>query len=166
MENQNMHTRLAFTAVAFISFMSMDLAYGGGVTVATLTGRCTKVTAMNTSTDPALCSNKVMNMEYPNGRNGFTFVLTAQDGSSAAISFSGKGSRQTHQDKDHVTQPIDRVMFTFSGSTDNLKATGACSFANPYKRTPVKISCAANTNKGIFSGEFISNGVSPDVDQI
>ena len=90
--------------------------------VATLTGTCIKVTAMNTPADPAKCSNKLANTEFSTGRIGFTFVITGKDGSVAVISFFGDGAKQIHTDKDHVTQPIDRVAFTFMGSTDNLSA--------------------------------------------
>ena len=160
-----MNSKLAASLTVF-TLSCTGLANAGGVTVSTLTGKCISATAMNTRSDPRMCSNKVLNMEYPNGRIGFTFVLTANDGSAAVISFSGLGSKQIHKDKDHVTQPVDRIVFTFSGSTDNLKAAGSCSFANPYQGRPVKVSCTADTDQGTFSGEFLSNGVSPDITEM
>jgi hypothetical protein len=42
-------------------------------------------------------------------------------------------------------------------------ACARCSFANPYQKKPVTISCKTETSKGLFVGEFISNGISPDV---
>ncbi len=160
-----MVSKFSIASVVITSAL-MNFAYAGGVTVATLTGKCIKASAMNTPADPAMCSHKVMNMAYPNGRNGFTFVLTAKNGSAAVVSFSGDGSKQIQNDKNHVTQPVDRIMFTFRGSTDNLRASGSCSFANPYQGKPVRISCAADTDQGSFSGEFVSNGVSPDITEM
>jgi hypothetical protein len=60
-------------------------------------------------------------------------------------------------------QPIDKVVFTFKGSSDYLKATGSCSFSNPYKGIPSSVSCSATTSEGKFSGEFMTDGVSPNV---
>jgi hypothetical protein len=130
--------------------------------VATLTGTCTKVEAMGVTVDPKICVNQIMNLEYRDDRVGFTFVTKRSD-DAAVVSFSGYGRDQLHLDADDVFQPIDKVVFTFHGSSDYLKAKGSCSFSNPYKGTPAKVSCAAATSEGNFAGEFISDGVSPNV---
>ena len=81
------------------------------------------------------------------------------------ISFFGDGPKQLHIDADTAMQPIDHVNFTFRGSTDQLVAAGSCRFSNPYKGKPARVSCTADTNQGKFAGEFISNGVAPNMSQ-
>jgi hypothetical protein len=122
--------------------------------------------AMDVVTDPAHCLNKVVNFEFPNGRLGFAFALKGDPTKkTTVISFFGDGPKQLHIDTDNAVQPIDRVNFTFQGSTDQLVAAGSCRFSNPYKGKPARISCTADTNHGKFAGEFISNGVAPDTSQ-
>ena len=65
-----------------------------------------------------------------------------------------------------VDQLINRMRFTFQGSTDDLKAVGSCSFANPYMHKPVTTECRATTSKGDFSGKFTSDGVSPNLSEM
>ena len=131
-------------------------------TLATLTGRCTAVMAMDVVTDPSLCLNKVVNVEFPNGRLGFAFTLQRKgDPKPTVISFFGDGPKQLHIDADTAMQPIDHVNFTFQGSTDQVVAAGSCRFSNPYKGKPARVSCTADTNRGKFAGEFISNSVAP-----
>lgn len=149
--------------VAALLLGSAGITHGAGATIATLAGKCTRLTALGKSANTRLCSNKVVNTELSNGRNGFTFVLNVSGDSSAVITFSGNGASQVHKDKNHVMQPVDRVLFNFDGSIDDLKAVGACSFANPYQKKPAKVSCKAKTSRGLFVGEFVSNGDSPDI---
>jgi hypothetical protein len=135
-------------------------------TLATLTGRCTAITAMDVVTDPSLCVSRVVNVELPNGRLGFAFTLQRKgEPKPTVISFFGDGPKQLHIDADTAMQPIDHVNFTFQGSTDQLVAAGSCRFSNPYKGKPARVSCTADTNQGKFSGEFISNGVAPNMSQ-
>jgi hypothetical protein len=157
---------LIATTVAAQLLVSVGISYGDGSTIAMLTGKCTKVIALGVTANPRMCSNKIVNAEHSNGRNSFTFVLKAKDDSSAAITFSGIGASQVHKDKNHVMQPVDRVILNFDGSIDDLKAVGSCSFANPYLKKPAKVSCKAETSQGLFIGEFISNGVSPDTKEL
>jgi len=116
---------------------------------------------MDVVTNPSVCSNKVLNVEFPNGRMGFAFTLQNSKGNPTIVSFFGDGSKQLHIDADTAMQPIDHVNFTFQGSTDRLVAAGSCRFSNPYKGKPAGVSCTADTNQGKFAGEFISNGVAP-----
>lgn len=152
----------------FISAISLSfnaIAAPDGGTISMLHGTCTKLMAMGTETDPRFCDGKVFNAEFPNGRNGFTFLMEGKDGTSAVIGFFGDGNKQIHKDKDHAVQPIDRVHLTFNGSTDDLSAAGTCAFANPYMGVPVKIICTADTSNGRFAGSFTSNGKGPDITQ-
>jgi hypothetical protein len=142
-------------------------AFAGNLTtLATLSGTCTSITAMDVVTDPSFCLNKIVNVEFPNNRLGFAFTLQRKgDLKPAIISFFGDGPKQLHLDADTAMQPIDHVNFTFQGSTDQLVAAGSCRFSNPYKGEPARVSCTADTNQGKFVGEFISNGVAPDISQ-
>lgn len=149
--------------VAALLLGSVGISHGTGTTIATLTGKCTKLTALGKSANPRLCSSRIVNTEHPNGRNGFTFVLNLSDDLSAVITFSGNGASQVYKNKNNVMQPVDHVLFNFDDNIDDLKAVGACSFANPYQKKPAKVSCKAKTSRGLFVGEFISNGESPDI---
>jgi hypothetical protein len=138
-------------------------AYAKTTVIATVTGHCTNIVGMGVQTNPAWCSDKLQNFDMANERNGFTFMVNKPgEPKPLIISFFGWGPKQTHPDKDHVNQPIDRVDFTFDGSTDHLNATGSCAFSNAYKGVAT-VACRAKTSEGIFAGEFVSNGVSPDI---
>jgi hypothetical protein len=65
-----------------------------------------------------------------------------------------------------VIQPIDQVLYEFSGSINNLKAVGTCEFSNPFNNEPSKVSCFSDTSEGTFAGEFISNGAIPNITEI
>lgn len=129
--------------------------------VAVLNGNCTKVTAMDTTIDSRICLPQLMNVEYVDDRLAFTF--TAQrDQETAVISFSGLGTDQIHVSEDEVVLPIDKVIFTFQGSSDHLAAKGTCSFSNPYQGIPSTVSCQVRTSQGAFAGTFVSDGRAPD----
>ena len=157
---------LEIFVAAFLVGISTAALADNLTTFGTLTGRCTAVTAMDVSTAPTLCSNKLVNVEFPNGRVGFVFTLQRTgDVKPTVISFFGNGSEQLHVDADTAVQPVDSVNFTFRNSTDRLVAAGSCRFSNPYDGKPARVSCAADTNQGKFIGDFISNGVPPNMTQ-
>jgi hypothetical protein len=112
------------------------------------------------------CSDTVINTEFPNGRIGFAFRFNGDDGSVAVISFFGDGKNQRHPDADTAVQPINSVNFMFKGRTDHLIGEGVCKITYPTKGTPALVHCAAKTSQGLFAGEFLSNGVSPDTMEI
>jgi hypothetical protein len=125
-------------------------------------GRCAKLIAAGRDFSHD-CTGLSTNEEFVNGRNGFTFII----GKMGTVSFSGAGPDQVHLDADHVTQPVDRVVFTLlmTGATPNvIKAVGACRFANPFKGSTTTI-CEASTSKGPFSARFVSDGKEPEVKQ-
>ena len=50
---------------------------------------------MDVATDPGICQNKVVNIEFPNGRIGFVFTLQRpKDKGVVVISFFGNGKNQ------------------------------------------------------------------------
>jgi hypothetical protein len=155
-----------FVPLAFL--LTLHAAHADNLTtLATLPGKCIAVIAMDVVSDPTLCASKMSNIEFPNGRLGFIFVMNRpHDARSVVISFFGDGRKQLHLDKDTAMQPIDQVHFTFQGSTDNLIAAGSCRFSNPYKGDPATVACAADTNQGKFEGKFISNGTAPNMSQM
>jgi hypothetical protein len=133
--------------------------------LATLAGKCTKVTVMNVASDPNLCSDKVTNIRLGNGQSGYAFVLHPQGGLGPFVmSFVGKSPRQDSRRKGAQVLPVHRVYVTFDGRTDDLVAIGSCELSGPpKKKTPTKVSCKANTIEGNFAGEFVGAGrsVSP-----
>lgn len=132
--------------------------------LATLAGKCTKVTVMNVASDPNLCSDKVTNIKLGSGQSGYAFVLHPQGGLGPFVmSFVGKSPRQDSHHKGAQVLPVHRVYVTFDGRTDDLVAIGSCELSGPPKKTPTKVSCRANTIEGNFAGEFVGAGrsVSP-----
>jgi hypothetical protein len=129
--------------------------------VAVLNGNCTNVSAMDISIDSRICLPQLMNVEYVDDRQAFTFT-TQRDQETAIISFSGFGPHQFHVSDDDAVQPIDKVIFTFQGSSDHLAAKGTCSFSNPYRGIPSTVSCMVHTSQGTFAGDFVSDGRAPD----
>jgi hypothetical protein len=142
-------------ALAFTTGVSWP-SFGDNLTVlGTLTGKCTSVTAMDVVADASICMDKVINIEFPNGRIGFAFNLKRRGESQVVtISFFGDGEKQLHLNADTAMQPIDKVHFTFKGSTDDLVAAGSCRFSNPYKGVPAEISCIADTNQANSSASL------------
>ena len=131
-------------------------------TYSALTGRCTAVVTMDVVTDPTRCAKQVVNIEYPSGRTGFMFVLNQRgDATPTVFSFLGDGARQLHPNGDTAIQPIDHVYVTSEGSTDDLPAAGWCRITNPHQRTPARVSCSADSDRGRFAGEFIGDGTAP-----
>lgn len=154
-------------AAAFLVGLTSAAVADNLTRLATLTGRCIALTAMDVVTDPSLCTNKVVNIEYPNGRIGFLFTMMKKgDPKPLVVSFFGDGKNQLHIDADTAMQPIDRVHFTFQGSTDDLIVAGSCRFSNPYKGTPARVSCSVDSNQGKFAGDFVSNGIAPNTSQM
>jgi hypothetical protein len=143
------YSRMAsVTFAATLAMTVVQAASADNLTVmATLTGVCKNAMAMDVATDPGLCQDKVVNVEYPNGRIGFVFILQKKGSKDVVvISFFGDGRQQLHLDPDTAMQPVDRVHFTFQGSTDDFVAAGSCRFGNPYKGKPSLVSCTADTN--------------------
>lgn len=130
--------------------------------VAVLNGTCTKAMAMDVSIDRRICLPQLLNVEYRDDRQIFTFT-TQRDGETAIISFGGYGPDQFHPSADDAVQPIDKVIFTFQDSSDHLAAKGTCSFSNPYRGLPSTISCLVRTSQGTFAGDFVSDGTPPDI---
>lgn len=132
-------------------------------TTSILTGKCSSLTAFDKSVNKDFCSDKLLNIEYPNGRLGFYFTLgTDNEADSTIISFSGYGSNQIKKDKNNVLQPIDYVHISKEGFDNSTKAVGTCSFGNPYQNKPVTIDCKADTNIGKFAIKFITDGKVPE----
>jgi hypothetical protein len=130
--------------------------------IVVLNGSCNKLVAMGLSIEKEICLPQIMNVDYKDGRVSFTFS-SQRDGKTAMVSFSGPGSDQIALTKDDIVQPVSKVVFTFEGSSDHLNASGTCAFSNAYKGVPSNLSCSARTSQGLFLGEFLSNGVSPDL---
>ncbi len=149
------------TTAASILFVSQVLQAKDRLNaIMTLDGQCDRLIAGLNDITPR-CKGTLANTSYTSERSGFYFVAT--DG--AIITFSGEGNRQINRDKDNVVQPVDVIVFSFSGATERMSAVGACSFGNPYKG-PTVIECSADTGKAKFEGKFTSNGVKPDVRKI
>jgi hypothetical protein len=161
MLNKTIKIILTVITLTIAMLTTMLNAFAGG-TVVTLSGKCMSFMAMDISADASFCKNIIINMEMTNGRNGFLFFLDKPSEESVVVSFFGDGTMQVLGDKNHATQPIDRVRFTYQGNTDDLKAVGVCSFANPYMKKPVIVECKASTSRGNFKGRFITNGTNPD----
>jgi hypothetical protein len=156
----------SFAILAAI-FTYSPASAAGMTTLMVLRGTCIKVVAMNIDSDVKFCDSKLSHIELPNARLGFQFLLEKPgDRRAVVVSFFGDGKKQVKPNPDSAVMPIDRVRFTFNGGTDDLVAVGSCRFANPYKGTPVTISCSADTTQGQFVGEFITNGSAPDLKQV
>ncbi|HXC27773.1 MAG TPA: hypothetical protein VNV38_07440 [Stellaceae bacterium] len=162
------HNLVLFLCVAIAACGATTAALPDNLTItAVLAGKCTSATAMDVAMKSGPCTDKIIQVELPNQRLGFTFFLRreGEKNSGTFFAFWGDGSKQLHLNPDTAMQPIDRVDFFFQGSTDHLVAAGSCRFSNPYKGVPAQVSCSADTNEGKFTGEFISDGRPPDMTQ-
>jgi len=106
------------------------------------------------------CDGKLMNSALDNGRTGFYFTA-----GSTVIIFSGIGDRQLKINDDNVVQPINGLIIVNSGTdhsdhAETFRAVGSCRYNNPNKGVS-KIDCHADTERGVFSATFVSNGREP-----
>jgi hypothetical protein len=154
-----------FATTALLALSTSALA-DKTTSFADATGTCTRAVVKDLTSDPGLCSNKMVNVVFPNGRVGFIFILSGRtENTGGTFSFFGDGPKQIHRDKDNVIQPVDKVHFASKGTTDDLGASGSCVFENVFKGVPAKVSCSAETTRGKFIAEFLTNGTAPNVTQ-
>jgi hypothetical protein len=89
----------------------------------TLTGTCTKVTVMDASADPTVCSDQVATIKFSDGMLGFAFTIRPP-GTSKPWIMSFFATRSSHSgagsDKTAESLPIHRVYFTIDDKTDDL----------------------------------------------
>ena len=123
----------------------------------TLTGTCTKVTVMDVSADPTVCSDQVATIKFSDGMLGFAFTIRPPGTVKPWVMsfFATRSSRSgAGIDKNAESLPIHRVYFTIDDKTDDLDATGSCVLSKPYKRGSAQFTCTATTSKGEFAGEL------------
>ena len=128
----------------------------------TLTGTCTKVTVMDVSADPTVCSDQVATIKFSDGMLGFAFTVRPPGTSKPWIMsfFATRSSRSgAGSDKNAGSLAIHRVYFTIDDKTDDLDATGSCVLSKTYKKGSAKFTCTATTSKGDFAGEFTGSYV-------
>jgi hypothetical protein len=130
----------------------------------TLTGTCTKVTVMDVSADPTVCSDQVATIKFSDGMLGFAFTIRPPGTAKPWIMsfFATRSSRSgAGSGKNAESLPIQKVYFTIDDKTDDLDATGSCVLSKPYQRGSARFTCTATTGKGEFAGEFTSGRMSP-----
>ena len=166
-EPDGMKAALVLGVVTVVAGCPAVSARNQSARVATFPGTCTRVMPKNVVIDPAACSDTVTKLELPDGQTGFTFMLTKQGESKAALmSFFGTVSTHVKRHNGDTTLPIHRVYFTSNDNVDDLAAVGSCVFVHPPRKAPAKVSCSANTTEGNFAAEFISDGAAPSMNQI
>jgi hypothetical protein len=163
-----MKTLLPLGFLAVVTATPAAAAGDHSTTVATLTGTCTQLMLMDVATDPTLCFDTLVNLRLPSGQLGFTFVVREHGTSNPAImSFFGSRSKHGNGNNGDSDLAIYRVYVTSNGGTVDLVALGSCVMSNsPDTKAPAKVSCAANTIRGNFVGEFISDGVAPHTSRV
>lgn len=127
------------------------------------TGVCTKFIANGRDLTRG-CQPKVVNTEFSNGRNSFTYFV----GEDFVISFSGDARRQTHEGDDVAVMQIDALVSTLAGHTaPTERGVGSCRFSNPFKGQVAIIDCVLNLNSGgSAEARFRSDGRAPSVTPI
>ena len=105
------------------------------------------------------CSPKIMSTSYPDGRVGFYFVLNG----GRTITFSGMDGDNPTPDTDIMM--IDKVIANLDapkrGRPEALRATGKCSYGNPYKGR-MTVACKGRlAGGGAFEGVFTTDGRPP-----
>lgn len=104
------------------------------------------------------CSQKLLNVTYPDGRVGFYFVLD----DSRIITFTGMDGDNPTPDTDSVD--LDKVIVSRKDTPDQpdvFPAKGTCSFGNPMKG-PATIACEGTLSDGKrFSAAFTTDGKPP-----
>ena len=99
----------------------------------TLTGTCTKVTVMDVSADPTVCSDQVATIKFSDGMLGFAFTIRPPGTVKPWVMsfFATRSSRSgAGSDKNAESLSIHRVYFTIGDKTDDLDATW---FVRPFQ---------------------------------
>jgi len=151
---------LAF-ACALLAAPPAAAAQGGLdnlASLATMTGTCASLVVRGADVTNA-CEGRVLNSAHTDGRSGFAFI----QGRSAIVSFAGQDSAAIG---DRATLHVDMVLVarTDSGAAPKpeiLRATGECTYTNPYIGVSTII-CRAATSEGAFSATFRSDGRPPE----
>lgn len=104
------------------------------------------------------CSQKLLNVTYPDGRVGFYFVLD----DSRIITFTGMDGDNPTPDTDVIN--LDKVIVSRKDTPDQpdvFPATGTCGFGNPMKGSAT-IACEGTLSDGKrFSATFTTDGKPP-----
>ena len=132
------------------------------VALAFMTGTCDRLS--QDSKALAVCKGVLPNFRYSDGRENFTFVQEDHD-SQFAVAFSGNRHGETVRADGATVRPIDMVVIGSADEMTGIDATGECFFTDPAKGKAV-ISCTAQTERGLFSGQFTTDGKAPDVTEM
>jgi hypothetical protein len=128
--------------------------------LATLEGICVELVVSDDDVT-GRCNGVMLRTVYKDGRLGFMFV--AHD--IATATFTGEHGPELGDDK---TIHLDRVILaTFKDNKPvpfTFPANGTCVSTDP-DFGPAKITCRANTDHGLFSGSFVSNGKPPKIER-
>lgn len=129
--------------------------------IAIIEGQCLKLTVNGDDFTPS-CSNKLLNIDYGNGRVSFmTFVADEWLGS-----FTGTQSEQTSLSSYRLL--LDGFNKTFDEgegiTTAHEDVVGTCVMSGNVDREPARFTCLAENNSISIQLEFISNGKKPDVE--
>ena len=129
----------------------------GDAQMVTVGGHCDRL-VVGERTLTADCSQKLLNVTYPDRRSGFYFVLT--DGQ--IVTFSGMDGANPTPDSDIIH--LDKVVMTRKdrpGQPEVLSVKGDCTFGNPMKG-PATITCEGTLADGApFSAAFTTDGRPP-----
>jgi hypothetical protein len=154
-----MKSSSVLTATIVMVSVWATAAANADVSMVIMKGTCTDLVVAGEPLEG--CESKLLNSNLDNGRTGFYFTAGA-----TVITFSGIGNQQLKINDDNVVQPIDELIIANSGTehsgrSETYRAVGSCRYNNPYKGI-AKVVCHADTQKGIFSGTFVSDGRAPE----
>lgn len=125
-------------------------------TIMTLTGTCQKA-VIGKHDMSKFCGTRLLNTSYPDGRVGFYFTV-----GDLSLMFTGIDQPNPTPNSDETK--IDEVSLSKGmsfGDQRPQKATGKCTFGNPYGHK-VKIRCLGKVASGEqFDAVFLTDGRDP-----
>ena len=143
-----------FTRCALLSTLLALPAYADTF-YTTMEGRCVAVMVLRQAIAPEVCQETLVNAAYQHGRRAFAFTLGDNPVEVSLFTFLGESQDQL-QDGPTTIQPVDSVNFVERGRTLHLDAIGSCRVTLQLESLPSVISCAADTERGRFAGDFVS----------
>lgn len=123
-----------------------------------LTGDCLRLVVAG---EAALeCKGVVLNPTYTSGRSSFVFF---DPKTPRLVSFTGMSGDDVRHG-DIIVQPVDGITLSegdeLNVASKPIRAIGVCRYSNPFTG-PASLSCLAETESGLWAGEFRTDGKPP-----
>jgi hypothetical protein len=146
----------AGTAFFILATGAMAQNFPGPPGLTTLEGKCAKLVVGKLDASKG-CVGQLGSVTAPDGT--VTIIFTSE---GKMLGFQGDGRVIRPASDGNVRMPVNTVSSGVATKmTGEVKATGFCTFGNPYAGKPIAIECTAQAKGAAFTGSFRTDGKQP-----